>query len=61
MESPLPAFLEEVGHSVRHLGSHERLMPTTETIAEHGSTKKITTRQQVGVGVAAVYELSLSR
>jgi len=36
-------------------------MPTTETIVEHGSTKKITTRQQVGVGVAAVYELSLSR
>jgi hypothetical protein len=33
-------------------------MPTTETIAEHGSTRKVV-RQHVAPGVAAVYELGL--
>jgi hypothetical protein len=56
--SSLPEVLQELGHSVRHLGTHERLMPTTEIVAEAGSTRKVV-RQQVAPGVAAVYELSL--
>jgi hypothetical protein len=35
-------------------------MPTTETVAEHGSTKKIATRQQVGPATVEIFEFKLS-
>lgn len=57
MGSPLPALLEEVGHSVRHLGIHERLMVKNEQLKDHSD--RTVSRQHVAPGVAAVYELSL--
>jgi len=43
---------------VRSIGTHERLMPITETLKEHGRTNTIT-RQQVGVGVVNVFQFDL--
>jgi hypothetical protein len=54
-QAPLCLDQEKFG-SIRHIGTHERLMPTT-TI-EYRGTHKVTT-QQMAPGVAAVYELSL--
>ncbi len=48
----------EAGHKVRSIGTHERLMPITETLKEHGRTNTIT-RQQVGVGVVNVFQFDL--
>jgi hypothetical protein len=56
--SELPTLLMDMGHNVRYLGVHERLMPVTETVIERGSNRKVT-RQHVEPGVAAVYELSI--
>src|SRR5713226_4842208 len=39
--SDLPEILKALGHSVRYLGTHERLMPVVETITEHGSARKV--------------------
>jgi hypothetical protein len=39
-------------------GTHERLMPITETLKEHGRTNTIQ-RQQVGVGVCGVWQFEL--
>jgi hypothetical protein len=58
MESELPALLKEAGHRVIPFGTHERLMPVTETMAEHGRTNKID-RQQVGVGIVRVWQFDL--
>jgi hypothetical protein len=58
MNSELPALLKQAGHNVRSIGTHKRLMPITEIVAEHGRSNKVT-REQVGVGVAAVWQLEL--
>ena len=55
----MPALLvDHLGHSVRRIGPHERLMPVTETVIERGTRRKIV-RQHVAPGVASVFELSL--
>ena len=58
MGSELPALLKEAGHHVIAFGTHERLMPITETMVEHGRTNKID-RQQVGVGTVGVWQFNL--
>lgn len=57
MDSQAPLYLAEFGN-VRQLGTHERLMPITETLKEHGRNDTIT-RQQVGVGVCGVWQFDL--
>ena len=39
-------------------GTHERLMPVVETMAEHGRTNPIK-REQIGVGVVGVWQFDL--
>jgi hypothetical protein len=58
LNSELPDLLQEAGHNIRFMGTHERLLPQTETLREHGRSNTIT-RQQVGVGVANVWSLDL--
>ena len=58
VDSQLPDALRQCGHTVRHLGSHERLLPVVETVHEHGSPRKIA-RHHVAPGVVAVYEIRL--
>jgi hypothetical protein len=56
IESRLPELLVDLGHSLRRLGTHERLMPVV--ITEGSGNTKITS-QHVEPGIAAVFELSL--
>jgi hypothetical protein len=58
LDSTLPNLLQAAGHQVRACGTHERLTPVTETMAEHGRTNKID-RQQVGVGIVGVWQFDL--
>ena len=56
MDSPLPALLQDAGQSVRQLGSHERLLPST--IAETRGNRTIVNRE-VGPGLVGVFEISI--
>jgi hypothetical protein len=56
--SELAALLKKAGHDVRQIGTHECLMPISEIMPEHDQINKIT-RQQIGVGVAAVFQFDL--
>jgi len=58
LDSNLPALLREAGHRVIDYGTHERLMPLTETRKEHGGNTTVTS-QQVGVGVVRVWQFDL--
>jgi hypothetical protein len=58
MDSKLPDLLSEAGHTVRHLGTHERLIPITETRKLNDTNTTVTT-QQVGVGVVGVWQFDL--
>jgi hypothetical protein len=57
MDSPPPATLQDLGHSVHHLGSHQRLMVKNEQLKDHSD--RTVSRQRVAPGLAAVYDLSL--
>lgn len=57
MDSQAPVYLAEFG-SVRHIGTHERLMPVTETLKEHGRNTTVT-RQHVAPIVVSVFEFRL--
>jgi hypothetical protein len=56
MDSQLPELLRQAGHQVRSIGTHERLLPITEILKEHGGNNTIT-RQQVGV--VAMFQFDL--
>jgi len=56
LDSELPALLIEAGHSVRGLGTHERLLPST--LVEQRGTATFTT-QSVAPGVVNVYSFDL--
>jgi hypothetical protein len=56
--SSLLEDLKDAGYSVRFMGTHERLLPQTEALKEHGRSNTII-RQQVGVGVANVWSRDL--
>ena len=58
MDSKLPDLLSEAGHTVRHLGTHERLVPITETRKLNAINTTVTT-QHVGVGVVNVWQFEL--
>jgi hypothetical protein len=57
-DSELPQLLTEAGHRVRSIGTHERLIPQTITLKEHGRANTIK-RQEVGIGTVAVYQFEL--
>jgi hypothetical protein len=56
MDSPLPAALQAISHTVRRLGSHERLMP--QTIVETRGNRTVV-NQQIAPGTVEVHELSI--
>ncbi|SDK14400.1 MULTISPECIES: hypothetical protein [Bradyrhizobium] len=58
LNSELPELLRQAGHWVIDNGTHERLMPITETLKEHGRNNTIK-RQQVGVGIVNVWQFDL--
>jgi hypothetical protein len=58
MDSELPNQLREAGHTVRSLGTHERLVPLTETRKLNDTNTTVTT-QQVGVGTVGVWQFDL--
>jgi hypothetical protein len=58
LDSNLPTLLREAEHRVIDYGTHERLMPITETRKEHGGRTTVTS-QQVGVGVVGVWQFDL--
>jgi hypothetical protein len=58
LDSNLPALLREAGHRVIDYGTHERLMPLTETRKLNDTNTTVTT-QQVGVGIVGVWQFDL--
>jgi hypothetical protein len=58
LDSNLPTLLREAGHRVIDYGTHERLMPLTETRKLNDTNTTVTT-QQVGVGVVGVWQFDL--
>jgi hypothetical protein len=58
MGSSLPEGLRQLGHSIYHLGTHERIIP--QTIVEVRGTKTFTNRQ-MAPGIVDVWELSIIR
>jgi hypothetical protein len=57
-DSNLPDLLRKAGHNVRHLGTHERLIPST--ITEHRGNRQITT-ESISPGVVDVFQFDLRR
>jgi hypothetical protein len=55
-DSNLPDLLREAGHNVRHLGTHERLIPST--VCEQRGTKTFNS-QSVVPGVVNVFQFDL--
>jgi hypothetical protein len=58
LDSDLPETLRQAGHQVVEYGTHERLMPITETLKEHGLNTTVT-RQHVAPIVVSVFEFRL--
>jgi hypothetical protein len=58
LDSNPPSLLKEAGHRVIEYGTHERLMPLTET-RKLNDTNTTVTSQQVGVGVVGVWQFDL--
>jgi hypothetical protein len=58
LDSKLPTLLRGAGHRVIDYGTHERLMPLTETRKLNDTNTTVTT-QQVGVGVVGVWQFDL--
>jgi hypothetical protein len=54
--STLAEALRDFGHKVRHLGSHERLLPSTVTETRG---RRTIVNQNIVPGTVEVYELSL--
>jgi hypothetical protein len=57
-DSDLPEWLKAKGYKPNSAGTTERLMPVTELVREHGSTRKII-RQHIQPTEVSVYQFEL--
>jgi hypothetical protein len=58
LDSNVPEPPWQAGHHVIPFGTHERLMPISETLTEHGGTNRIQ-REQVAPATVAAFEFKL--